>query len=161
MEVGRIFGVSPETCFQVFGEFKGVEHRLELVRTLGGVDFINDSKATTAEAGRWALESLEKPIHMICGGRDKHIDFSVLKELVHHKVKKMYVIGEAKTKLKNTFEGVVVVEECGSLEDAVSAAKKNAKPGECVTLSPMCASFDMFLNFEERGRIFKEIVCKL
>ncbi len=161
MEVGRIYGVSPETCLQVFGEFKGVEHRLEWVRTKEGIDFINDSKATTAEAGRWALSSIQRPIVMICGGRDKNIDFSVLRDLVKSKVKKMFVIGEAKDKLTKAFGDVVAVGECGSLKDAVEAAKAFAAKGDCVVFSPMCASFDMFKNFEERGKVFKEIVWAL
>lgn len=161
MEVGRIFGVSPERCKEVFEGFKGVEHRLELVRSLNGVDFINDSKATTAESGRWALECLQKPIHLICGGRDKNIDFSVLKHLVKDKVKKMYVIGEAKEKFKETFFNVVNIEDCQDLSDAVSCARRSAKSGDCILLTPMCASFDMFANFEERGRVFKDIILKL
>lgn len=161
MEVGRIFGVSLEQCRDVFREFKGVEHRLELVRSLNGINFINDSKATTAEAARWALTSTEKPIIMICGGRDKNIDFSVLNDLVKEKVKKMVVIGEAKDKLKNTFQNIVAVEESDTLESAVLLARKNAAKGDSVILSPMCTSFDMFANFEERGKVFKDIVSRL
>ncbi len=160
-EVGRVFGVSPQACKEVFAQFKGVEHRLEYVRTINGIDFINDSKSTTVEAGRWALSTLEKPIVMICGGRDKNLDFSVLRELVGRKVKKMLVIGEAKEKMKKAFADVVSVEECESFESAVARAQKSAATGDCVLLSPMCASYDMFKNFEERGRIFKELVAKL
>ena len=146
---------------EVFAAFKGVEHRLELVRVLGGVDYINDSKATTAEAGRWALSTIEKPILMICGGRDKHIDFGVLKDLVRGKVKKMYLIGEAREKLKSTFSGVTPFMECDSLEDAVASARREARAGECVVLSPMCASFDMFRDYEHRGKVYKDIVNSL
>lgn len=158
MEVGAILGISAEACREVFAGFKGVEHRLEFVRNLNGVDFVNDSKATTVESGRWALESIQKPILMICGGRDKNLDYSVLRDLVKIKVKKMLVIGEAQAKLKDTFENVVSVEECGQLESAVRRAKEMASPGDCVLLSPMCASFDMFKNYEERGKVFKKIV---
>ena len=161
LEVGRIFGVPLEVCLDVFKEFKGVEHRLEWVRELNGVDFINDSKATTAQAAMWALQSLEKPMIMICGGRDKNIDFSIVRELAKKKVKKMFVIGEAKAKLRKAFGDTIAVEECDRLEDAVFRANEYAVLGDCIILSPMCASFDMFPNFEERGRIFKEIVRKL
>ena len=98
---------------------------------------------------------------MICGGRDKNIDFSGLRDLVKKKVKTMIVIGEAKEKLKKTFVDVVEVEEGGPLDQAVSRAKALATQGDCVLLSPMCASFDMFKNFEHRGQVFKEIVRNL
>ena len=95
---------------------------------------------------------------MICGGRDKNIDFSVLSQKLQGKVKKMFVIGEAKEKFQKTFHNVISLESCESLEDAIVKARANASKGDCVLLSPMCASFDMFANFEERGRIFKEAV---
>ena len=156
--VGKILGVSQEICRGAFAEFKGVEHRLEWVRTLDGIHFINDSKATTAEAARWALKSFDQPIIMICGGRDKNIDFSILRELAKTKVKKMIVIGEARDKIKRTFKDVVALEECQTLKEAVDHARGSASVGDSVVLSPMCASFDMFLNFEDRGRVFKVIV---
>ncbi len=161
LAVGNIFGISEKLCLEVFEEFKGVEHRLEWVRSIGGIDFFNDSKATTAEAGRWALNTIEQPIVMICGGRDKNIDFSVLRDLVKQKVKKMIVIGEAKEKLRNTFKDVVDIASCATLRDAIVEAKKNSKKGDCIVFSPMCASFDMFTNYEERGQVFKDIVTTL
>jgi UDP-N-acetylmuramoylalanine--D-glutamate ligase len=157
-EVARVLGIDQKICERVFAKFRGVEHRMELVRTIAGVDYVNDSKATTAEAGRWALENTQKPVVMICGGRDKNIDFSVLRELVGKKVKKMIVIGEAREKLKKTFQGVVDIEESPQLDLAVQRARAVAQSGDCVLLSPMCASFDMFANFEHRGQVFKEIV---
>lgn len=161
LEVARILGIPSQVCEEVFKNFKGVEHRMELVRTLNGVDYINDSKSTTAEATRWALERLSKPAFLICGGRDKNIDFSVLKDLVRLKVKKILAIGEARDKVYSVFADVAAVEKCASLESAVEHAQKQAKAGECVVISPMCASFDMFKNFEHRGRVFKEIVNQL
>lgn len=161
LEVGRILGVDEHSCRNVFQGFGGVEHRLEKVRSLNGVDFINDSKATTAEAALWALKSIDRPVVMICGGRDKNIDFSVLTKPVQQKVKKMYVIGEARQKIREVFDEFIKLEECEGLEDAVVKAKQNASKGDCVLLSPMCASFDMFADFEERGRMFKEIVNNL
>ncbi|MGE0269180.1 MAG: Mur ligase family protein [Candidatus Omnitrophota bacterium] len=160
-KVADILGVSEEGFNEVIHNFKGVEHRMELVRTLDGVDFINDSKSTTAEAGNWALSQMQRPVMMICGGKDKNIDFTVLAEIVRKKVKKMFVIGEAKEKIKNSFRGFVQIEECQKLEEAVRSAKNQADHGDCVLLSPMCASFDMFKDYEDRGRIYKSIVNNL
>ncbi len=158
-QVAKILGVPREVYQKVFAEFRGVEHRLERVRTLEGVVYINDSKDTTVESGRWALQNLDVPIVMICGGRDKNLDYTVLRDLAKKKVKAMVVIGEAREKLKKAFTGFVRVEDGGTdLGAAVDLARKLARPGDCVVLSPMCASFDMFKNYEERGRIFKKIV---
>jgi len=161
LEVGRILGIDDDCCEKVFREFKGVEHRLESVRCLDGIDFINDSKATTAEAGMWALQSLNQPILMICGGRDKNIDFSVLSKIVQQKVKRMYAIGEARKKIRQTFEKLVDLQECSTLEEAVLLQARQSAKGDCVLLSPMCASFDMFKDYEDRGRVFKDIVRRL
>jgi UDP-N-acetylmuramoylalanine--D-glutamate ligase len=161
MQAAKALGISEDICLKVFSEFKGVEHRLEFVRDLGGVDFINDSKSTTVEAGRWALERSLKPLVMICGGLDKHLDYSPLKSLVAQKVKHMIAIGQAREIMKSTFGDVVAVDTLTSLEEAVKAARGIAKSGECVLLSPMCASFDMFKDYEHRGRCFKEIVNNL
>lgn len=161
MQAARALGISEDICLKVFSEFKGVEHRLEFVRDLGGVDFINDSKSTTVEAGRWALQRSLKPMVMICGGLDKHLDYSPLKSLVAQKVKHMIAIGQAREIMKSTFGDVVAVDTFSSLDEAVKAASKIAKSGECVLLSPMCASFDMFKDYEHRGRCFKEIVRNL
>ncbi|MDP8212676.1 MAG: Mur ligase family protein [Candidatus Zapsychrus exili] len=161
LRVAETLNIEGQVCIEVFKNFKGVEHRLELTRTISGVDFINDSKATTAESGRWALNNTAKPILMIAGGRDKNIDFNPLKDLVKDCVKKMFVIGEAKEKLIDTFSDVVEVVDCDSLEDAVKKSLDSASEGDVVLLSPMCASFDMFDNFEHRGRVFKEIVNKI
>ena len=160
-EVANILGIKDDVCAKVFRNFKGVEHRLELVRQIDGVTFVNDSKATTAQAAIWALERLNAPVIMICGGRDKNIDFSVVAPFVRQKVKKMIVIGEARAKLKKTFEPVVALEECATLPDAVARASAIARKGDNVVLSPMCTSFDMFANYEERGRRFKELVHNL
>ncbi|HBR15354.1 MAG TPA: UDP-N-acetylmuramoyl-L-alanine--D-glutamate ligase [Candidatus Omnitrophica bacterium] len=161
LEVARIIGIEEDLCLQVFQGFKGVEHRCEKVRNVKGVEFINDSKSTTTEATRWALKNVEQPVILICGGRDKNVDFSVLSGLVGQKVKKMIVIGEARAKLRKTFAGIVDLEECEGLEQAVGRAQESAVGGDCVLLSPMCASFDMFANFEDRGKRFKDIVAHL
>lgn len=154
-------GVPAATARKVFAAFKGVEHRQEFVRTVEGVDYVNDSKSTTVEAGRLAMTLARKPLIFICGGRNKHLDFSSLRPLAKDKVKKMIVIGEAREELKSVFSDVVALDEGCSLEDAVSKARAGAQPGDCVILSPMCASFDMFDNFEHRGKEFKRIVGEL
>ncbi|MBP9854035.1 MAG: hypothetical protein KBD53_04110 [Candidatus Omnitrophica bacterium] len=160
-KVAQILNINDKVFDEVIHNFKGVEHRMELVRTLEGIDFINDSKSTTIEAGSWALTQMRRPVMMICGGRDKNLDFTVLSELVRQKVKKMFVIGEAKEKIKNSFRGCVQIEECHELDEAVKSAKNQAGPGDCVLLSPMCASFDMFQDYEHRGRVYKNIVNNL
>jgi len=161
IEVARALGISEDICLKVFSEFKGVEHRLEFVRNLDGVDFINDSKSTTLEASRWALQRANKPVIMICGGSDKKLDYSPLKSLVAKKVKHMIAIGQIREIMRSTFADVVTVDTSTSFEEAIKAARGLAKPGECVLLSPMTASFDMFEDYEHRGRCFKEIVNKL
>lgn len=161
LEVADILAIKRERCHQAFQEFKGVEHRLEFVRTIQGVDFINDSKSTTTEATRWALQRSYRPLILICGGRDKNLDFSILAPLVRQKVKKLLAIGEAQDQLKNVFQKIVDTQVCGSLPEAVKRARDLAREGDCVLLSPMCASFDMFDNYEQRGRVFKELVMKL
>ncbi len=158
MCAAKALGVADEISQKVFREFKGVEHRLEFVRSLGGVDYINDSKSTTAEAGRWALERLEKPGILICGGSDKHIDYKDLKPLVAQKIKYMIAIGQISQQIKQTFQDVVGLEVSDTLASAVETAQKKAASGDCVILSPMTASFDMFKDYEDRGRTFKEIV---
>ncbi len=157
-EIAKIIGIKEATVSQVLRDFKGVEHRLEWVRQINGVHFINDSKATTAQAAIWALERLNAPVIMICGGRDKNIDFSAAASLVRQKVKRMLLIGEARKKLREVFNGLVTMEECASLPEAVARANEIAQAGDSVLLSPMCASFDMFANYQERGRCFKEAV---
>jgi len=161
IEVAGVLGIKKDICLKVFAHFKGVEHRLEFVRRLGGIDFINDSKSTTVEASRWALERADKPVIMICGGKDKNLDYPPLRPLVAQKVKHMIAIGQARDIMKKAFADVVTVDTFTSFEKAIKAARKVARPGECVLLSPMCASFDMFDDYEHRGRCFKEIVRQL
>ncbi len=142
----------------VISHFQGVEHRLEWVRCLDGIDYVNDSKATTAESCAWALENIRQPVILICGGRDKNIDFSVVNSYIKKNLKKIFAIGEAGEKIKQTFKDFIQVEICENLEEAVVKSRENAIQGDCVLLSPMCASFDMFLDFEDRGKQYKQIV---
>ena len=162
LEVARLLGIDDTVTQKVFDDFQGVEHRLERVRVLEGVEYINDSKSTTVEAGRWALERLRKPAVMIAGGSDKHMDYVPLRDLVRQKVRRMIAIGVIKDQLKEAFGDVIPVEVLpGGLDEAVELARREARVGECVLLSPMTASFDMFDNFEHRGKVFKDIVRKL
>lgn len=159
--VADILKIKRTICENVFKEFKGVEHRLEFIREFQGVDYINDSKATTVDSGRWALKSMEKPVVMICGGSNKNLDYGELKDLVKKKVKKMIVLGEIKELLEQTFKDATEVELASGFDDAIVRAKNTARPGDCILLSPMTASYDMFKNFEERGQTFKKIVMAL
>lgn len=159
--VMSVLNVERSLMEDVFAEFQGLEHRMEVVREINGVSFINDSKSTTTEASRWALEQIKAPIIWICGGRDKNLDFSVLCEVVDIKVKKIIAIGESAEKIKQTFSNVKEVECVDGFEAAVAKAFGKTQSGDVVLLSPMCASFDMFANFECRGEEFKKIVNEL
>ncbi len=141
--------------------FEGLEHRYEPVGEIDGVVYINDSKATNVDSVRVALEAAGPPVILIAGGRDKGGDFETLVPLVGSRVKEVLAIGEARETLKEVFSRVTPVKEIASLEDAVRTASQDAAPGTTVLLSPGCASFDMFANFEERGRVFKQAVLDL
>lgn len=138
-------------------EFRGIEHRYEHVTEVGGVEFVNDSKATNVDSLWWALETAERPVVLIAGGRDKGGDFRKVLALVERKVKAVVAIGEATEKLRSTFSGRVDFRTAGDLEEAARMALGLASPGDTVLLSPGCASYDMFRDFEHRGRVFKSI----
>lgn len=153
-------GISADCCRKVFKDFSGVEHRMELVGKKQSVRLINDSKSTTALATKYGLETLQGRGVLICGGRDKNLDFSVITPLVKEKIIGMIAIGEAKEKIAQIFSAVTEVRQAENLETALAEAMKLTKErqGSFVLFSPMCASFDMFKDFEERGRAFKSIV---
>jgi UDP-N-acetylmuramoylalanine--D-glutamate ligase len=157
----KLFDFDNEKIKEGLRTFKGVEHRLELVREIDGVKYINDSKATNVDSVWYALQSFEEPIFLILGGQDKGNDYGRIKDLVEDKVKKVYAIGSSAEKIFNFFHSTVKVELKVSLEDAVNSANSEANCGEVVLLSPACASFDMFDNYEHRGRVFKEAVNNL
>jgi UDP-N-acetylmuramoylalanine--D-glutamate ligase len=158
LAVARALGIDREMCLKVFRDFKGVEHRLEFVRDLDGVEYVNDSKATNIDSTVWALRNVKKPVILIAGGRDKGSDFSSLKSLVKEKVRQVVLVGEASDRIASAWKDIVPLEIAVSFEDAVSRARRHARLGDCVLFSPMCKSFDMFSNYEERGRIFKGLV---
>ena len=151
-------GVPPETITGVLENFPGVEHRLEAVRTIDGVQFVNDSKGTSVAALGFALRSFTEPIVLITGGKDKGGDFSELNELLKKYARAIVVIGEAARRMKEAWKAVLPVYDAASLEDAVNTARKLAGAGDVVLLSPACSSFDMFRDYEDRGRQFKMIV---
>lgn len=146
---------------EAFKNFKGVEHRIEFVREINGVEYYNDSKATNVDSVWFALRSFQKPIYLILGGKDKGNDYNQIKELVQKNVKKIYAIGSSANKVYDFFKDVVSTEYKQTLENCVESARKEAKPGSVVLLSPACASFDMFDNYEHRGKVFKEAINKL
>jgi UDP-N-acetylmuramoylalanine--D-glutamate ligase len=144
-----------------FGSFKGVEHRIEFVRELNGVEYYNDSKATNVDSVWFALRTFDKPIYLILGGKDKGNNYDQIRELVEKNVKKIYAIGSSANKVYDYFKDIVDTEYKQSMEACVESARKEAAPGTVVLLSPACASFDMFDNYEHRGKVFKEAVNKL
>ena len=152
---------SLEAVAESMKEFKGLEHRLELVRELDGVKYINDSKGTNVGAVVKSIESFPEPVVLIAGGRDKAGDFSVLRELVSQKVRAVILIGEASGKIKDALGDVTDTLMAKDLAEAVTMSRQMAKKGDVVLLSPACASFDMFRDYEDRGRQFKKLVMEL
>ena len=156
--VGRIVGCEPHRIRRAVEEFKAVEHRLEYVTTIRGVEYYNDSKATNVDATIKALEAFPGNIHIILGGKDKGSDYSALKNLLHERAKRVYTIGAAAEKIESQISGAVPVFRAETLETAVKRATESAASGDIVLLAPACASFDQFESYEHRGRVFKEAV---
>jgi UDP-N-acetylmuramoylalanine--D-glutamate ligase len=154
---GALMGCVPENIRKAVRDFKAVEHRLEFVATIRGVDYYNDSKATNVDATIKALESFPANIHLILGGKDKGSDYSVLNDLLRQRVKRVYTIGAAAAKIESQIKGAEVV-PAETLENALRKANAAAVAGDVVLLAPACASFDQFKNYEQRGQVFKEIV---
>src|SRR5208283_256048 len=158
--VGMLAGIEPTQIRGAVSAFKAVEHRLEYVATVRGVDYYNDSKATNVDATIKALESFPGRIHLILGGKDKGSDYSILNPLLEERVKRVYTVGTAAAKIESQVRGTEVV-SAGTLEAAVRRASEGATPGDVVLLAPACASFDQFDSYEHRGRVFKEAVRQL
>ncbi len=164
---GALMGCAPEKIRQAVRDFKAVEHRLEFVATVRGVDYYNDSKATNVDATIKALESFPANIHLILGGKDKGSDYTVLNDLLRQRVKRVYTIGAAAAKIESQIisssgtrgkDGGPEVVHAETLENAIRKAYAVAQPGDVVLLAPACASFDQFKSYEHRGKVFKEIV---
>ena len=155
-------GISPDAVRQTLRTFSGVEHRIEFVREFNGVRYINDSKGTNPDSTIKAIQAMTRPTVLILGGYDKHSDFHELFEHFHgSRLKAIVVLGATKQKILDTARDTGYLGYChatGTFEDAVSCARTLASPGDAVLLSPACASWDMFSDFEQRGRVFKELV---
>jgi len=154
----KVFGIKKDYVAKTISEFKGVEHRLEFVRDINGIKFYNDSKATNVNSVWYALQGFSEPIVLILGGQDKGNDYTEIENEVKKYVKHIVAIGESKDKVYNFFKNMVPVTKADSMEDAVYKAASNAEKNEVILLSPACASFDMFDNYEHRGAEFKRIV---
>jgi UDP-N-acetylmuramoylalanine--D-glutamate ligase len=158
--VGMIAGIEPAQIRHAVSDFAAVEHRLEYVATVAGVEYYNDSKATNVDATIKALESFPGRIHLILGGKDKGSDYSVLNDLLKERVKCVYTIGAASAKIESQARGAEIV-NAGTLEAAVRRASEAASAGDIVLLAPACASFDQFDSYEHRGQVFKDLVRQL
>jgi UDP-N-acetylmuramoylalanine--D-glutamate ligase len=154
----RLAGCPAAAVRRAIEKFKAVEHRLEFVATLNGVDYYNDSKATNVDATAKAVAAFPGGIHLILGGKDKNSDYTLLSDLLRSRVKSVYTIGAAAAKIESHLRGVVPIHSCETLEKAVAAASAAAHPGDIVLLAPACSSFDQFESYEHRGRVFKELV---
>ncbi|UCE65005.1 MAG: UDP-N-acetylmuramoyl-L-alanine--D-glutamate ligase [Candidatus Zixiibacteriota bacterium] len=159
--VANSIGVDNDKIIDTLKSFAGVEHRLEFVRLIGGVSFINDSKGTNVDSVFWALKAVSTPVILIAGGRDKAGDFSRLNDLIKDKVKGVLLIGEAADKIERVWMHLTECMRAPDMKEAVSIAYGDARDGDTVLLSPGCASFDMYGNFEERGNDFKKAVMAL
>ena len=156
--MARAFGLSGEQMLNGLRSFPGVPHRLEEIRELDGIRWINDSKSTNIDSLRVALAAGSGPLILIAGGRPKEGDYGVLAGAVGRRARTVLVIGEAAEMLRQAWSGAATVETCPDLERAVARASSLARPGDAVLLSPGCASFDQYSNFEERGDHFRELV---
>ena len=158
----HLSGIKDDSLRKSLSDFEGVEHRLEKVARVRGVEYINDSKATNVDACWYALESMKTPTILIIGGKDKGNDYSPIKELVKKKCTGLVYLGADNTKLHQNFDELgIPVADTHSMKECVEACAKMAKPGDTVLLSPCCASFDLFKNMEDRGNQFKELVRNL
>ncbi len=160
--VSRIVDVRKEIIRESLQDFQNIEHRLEFVATINGIEFINDSKATNVNSTWYALESMQKPVVWICGGQDKGNNYDELTELVKANVKAIICLGKDNKKIIKAFKNIVdVIVETDNASDAVAASYKIGTKGDVVLLSPACASFDLYQNYEERGMQFKAAVRSL
>ncbi|WP_315547559.1 UDP-N-acetylmuramoyl-L-alanine--D-glutamate ligase [Prevotella koreensis] len=157
-----VAGIKNEVIRKSLGDFPGVEHRLEKVTRVAGVEYINDSKATNVDACWYALESMKTPTILIIGGKDKGNDYEPIKDLVKKKCAGIVYLGADNTKLHENFDSLgIPVRDTHSMKDCVAACYEMAEPGMTVLLSPCCASFDLFKNMEDRGEQFKQLVRSL
>lgn len=160
--VGKVLGLKNESIRESFADFSGLEHRLEFVAKVHGISFINDSKATNINSTWYALESQNEPVIWIVGGIDKGNDYSLITDLVKKKVKAIVCLGKDNTRIHEAFGKLVdILVNTETMQDCVQMAYRLGKNGDVVLLSPACASFDLFENFEDRGNQFKQMVRQL
>ena len=158
-EITRSMRLDPKKTQQVLSQFEGLEHRLEKIGEINGIQFVNDSKSTTLEAVAWALERFgDKKVILLAGGHAKANDFRSLRDLLAQKVKQAVIYGEAQELLFSQWEGAAPLKKAKDLKEAFQIALKVAEPGDALLLSPACASFDQFNNYKERGQLFKKLV---
>ena len=158
----RVLDIKKEVIRESLTDFQSLEHRLEFVANIHGIEFINDSKATNVNSVWYALESITKPIVWIAGGVDKGNDYSLIENMVQSKVKAIICMGVDNRKIHEAFSrNVDLIINTNGMEEAVKTAYRFSTNGDCVLLSPACASFDLFENFEDRGRQFKKHVRNL
>ncbi len=154
----RLAGVAPDKIRVAVESFRAVEHRLEFVANVNGVDYYNDSKATNVDAAMKAIAAFPPGIHLILGGKDKNSDYRLMRPLIQERVKAIYTIGAAAEKIITHVEGAAPIINSGTLDAAVTKAADAAQPGEIILLAPACSSFDQFENYEQRGQVFKDLV---
>ncbi len=154
----RLATIPAESIRKTVASFHAVEHRLELVARVAGVEYYNDSKATNVDAALKAVGSFAGGVHLILGGKDKDSDYTLLAPLLRERVRAVYTIGSAAKKIERELAGVVKIDSAGTLDKAVARAAEAAQAGDVVLLAPACASFDQFENYEQRGRVFRELV---
>jgi UDP-N-acetylmuramoylalanine--D-glutamate ligase len=157
----RVVGVKPGAIAEGVRSFAGVEHRIEFVETISGVDYFNDSKATNVDATLKALDAFPGNVLLILGGKDKGSDYTLLRDALARHARMVLLIGDAAAKIESQLAGVVPAERAGTMAHAVEIAAARAQSGDTVLLSPACASFDQFENYEQRGRVFKQLVREL
>jgi UDP-N-acetylmuramoylalanine--D-glutamate ligase len=156
-----VLGADFDAVRKAVREFKGVEHRLEYTRDICGVEFYNNSKATSVDATAKSLEAFERGVHLILGGKDKGAPYAPLRPLLKDRVREVLLIGAAADRIAQELSGAVELVRAGNLETAVPEAFQRARPGDVVLLAPACSSFDQFQDYEHRGRVFKELVERL
>jgi UDP-N-acetylmuramoylalanine--D-glutamate ligase len=162
LTISSLFAIPEDIAIDACRYFKGIAHRLERVIESKDIEFVNDSKATNVDSTIWALNSIKKSIILLAGGKDKGGNFNMVRDyIIRGHVRAIVLFGEAKEKIKKAVQDLVLIKVVSTLEQAVKQAFNLARPGDCILLSPMCASFDMFNDYTERGKAFKQTVYNL